>query len=148
MPSAKWYVSPSLLMASLCSALLSLYRSSPDFFPRTESKRAETVLRIKARLERELTDPPTLESLGREFHLSPYYLAHLFKDITGYSIKNYRMLCRIAAARELLTSTSLSVSEICDRIGFSNMSNFSRYFKKELGVSPLRYRTLHRNIQE
>lgn len=124
----------------LCSALLSLYRSSPDFFPRTESKRAETVLRIKARLERELTDPPTLESLGREFHLSPYYLAHLFKDITGYSIKNYHLLCRIAATRELLETTDLSITDICERVGFADMSSLSRYFKREMGCTPSQYR--------
>ena len=124
----------------LCSTLLWLYRSSPDFFPRTESKRAETVLRIKVRLESELTEPPTLEKLGRDFHLSPFYLAHIFKDVTGYSIKNYHLLCRIAATRELLESTDMSITDICERVGFADMSSLSRYFKREMGCTPSQYR--------
>ena len=124
----------------LCSTLLLLYRLSPDFFPRSESKRAETVLRIKARLESELTEPPTLEELGRDFHLSPYYLAHIFKDITGYSIKNYHLLCRIAATRELLETTDMSITDICTRVGFADMSSLSRYFKREIGCTPSQYR--------
>ena len=129
----------------LCSVLLALYRLSPDFFPRAESKRGDTVLRIKARLERELTDPPTLEELGREFHLSPYYLAHLFKDVTGYSIKNYHLLCRIAATRELLEVTDLSITDICARVGFADMSSLSRYFKREMGCTPSQYRKRSKN---
>ena len=124
----------------LCSALLLLYRASPGFFPRAESKRAETVQRIKARLERELTDPPTLEDLGRQFHLSPYYLAHLFKDVTGYSMKNYHLLCRIAATRELLETTDMSITDICEKVGFADMSSLSRYFKREMGCTPSQYR--------
>lgn len=130
------------------SILIMLYRYAPDAFPFEENNISATVQLIKERIESDLSHDETLEELAAQFHISRYYLAHCYKQITGHSIKNYRMLCRIAAARELLTSTSLSVSEICDCIGFSNMSNFSRYFKKELGVSPLHYRTLHRNTQK
>lgn len=129
----------------LKSILIMLYRHAPEAFPFEENSISSTVQLIKQRIESDLTQDETLEELAAHFHISRYYLAHCYKQITGYSIKNYRMLCRIAAAREMLTSSSLSVSEICDRIGFSNMSNFSRYFKKELGVSPLKYRALHRN---
>ncbi len=129
----------------LCSMLLMLYRVNPAFFPLEENKRTDTVVRIKARLERELTDPPTLSSLSREFHLSPYYLAHLFKDITGYSIKNYHLLCRIAATRELLETTNLSITDICERVGFTDMSSLSRYFKREIGCTPSQYRKQSKN---
>ncbi len=127
------------------SILILLYRHAPLSFPFEENNISATVQLIKERIEGDLTKDETLEELAAHFHISRYYLAHCYKEITGYSIKNYRMLCRIAAARELLASTALSVSEICERIGFSNMSNFSRYFKKELGVSPLKYRALHRS---
>ncbi len=127
------------------SLLIMLYRCTPEAFPFENNSVSAIIRSIKQSIESDLTDDRTLEELAEQFHISRYYLAHCYKQTTGYSIKNYRMLCRIAAARELLTSTSLSVSDICERIGFSNMSNFSRYFKKETGLSPLRYRALHKN---
>ena len=127
------------------SILIMLYHHIPEAFPFEENNISTTVQMIKQRIEGDLARDETLDELAVHFHISRYYLAHRYKQITGYSIKNYRLLCRIAAARELLTSTSLSVSDICDRIGFSNMSNFSRYFKKEVGLSPLKYRDLHKN---
>ena len=87
---------------------------------------------------------PTLEELAEEYHVSRYYLAHAYKEVTGYSIKNYRMLCRIAEAKELLVGTSLSVSDICDRVGFPDTSNFSKYFKKKEGYTPSEYRQIHK----
>lgn len=132
--------------AILKSILIMLYHHAPDAFPHEENNISAAVQAIKQRIECNLAHDETLDELAAHFHISRYYLAHCYKQITGYSIKNYRLLCRIAAARELLVSTTLSVSDICDRIGFSNMSNFSRYFKKEVGLSPLKYRALHKNI--
>jgi len=131
--------------ALLKSLLIMLYRHAPEAFPYESNSIAAIIQLIKHRIESDLTYDETLEDIAGQFHLSRYYLAHCYKQITGYSIKNYRMLCRIAASRELLTSTSLSVSEICERVGFSDMSNFSRYFKKEEGMSPLQYRRIHRS---
>ena len=128
---------PDRLLSSL---LLMLYRQSPNFFPRAESRRNETVEAIKRRIENDLTELPSLAALGQEFHLSPYYLAHIFKDVTGYSIKNYHLLCRVAATRELLETTDMSVTDICQRVGFSDMSSLSRYFKREIGCTPSQYR--------
>jgi AraC-like DNA-binding protein len=128
---------PDRLLSGL---LLLLYRESPDFFPRAESRRAETVSAIKQRIESSLIDLPSLGELGQEFHLSPYYLAHMFKDVTGYSIKNYHLLCRIAATRELLETTDISITDICEQVGFPDMSSLSRYFKREIGCTPSQYR--------
>ena len=124
----------------LSGILLLLYRQAPDFFPRAESRRTETVRAIKRRIESDLTELPSLDTLGQEFHLSPYYLAHIFKDVTGYSIKNYHLLCRVAATRELLETTDMSITDICQRVGFSDMSSLSRYFKREIGCTPSQYR--------
>lgn len=133
--------------ALLRSILIILFRHAPDTFPFEENSISGTVEQIKRRIEQNLSKDETLDELAAHFHISRYYLAHCYKQITGYSIKNYRMLCRIAEARDLLASTSLSVTEICEQIGFSGLSNFSRYFKKEVGMSPIEYRTLHRHTE-
>ena len=142
-PDNEFPDAPDRLLSSL---LLMLYRQSPDFFPRAESRRTETVGAIKRRIETDLGELPSLVTLGQEFHLSPYYLAHLFKDVTGYSIKNYHLLCRVAATRELLETTDMSVTDICQRVGFSDMSSLSRYFKREIGCTPSQYRKANQKI--
>ena len=134
--------------ALLKSILIILFRHAPEAFPFEENSISATVEQIKRRIEQNLSKDESLDDLSARFHISRYYLAHRYKQITGYSIKNYRMLCRIAEARELLVSTSLSITEICERIGFSGLSNFSRYFKKEIGMSPMEYRSYHRHTEK
>ena len=60
--------------------------------------------------------------------------------MTGYSIKNYHLLCRVAATRELLETTDLSITDICAHVGFADMSSLARYFKREIGCTPSQYR--------
>jgi transcriptional regulator GlxA family with amidase domain len=55
----------------------------------------------------------------------------------------YVLKTRLAAAAELLSATELSVTEIGVRCGFSSPAYFSRVFKEETGLSPLRYRKTH-----
>ena len=52
-----------------------------------------------------------LSALGERFHISVYHLERLFRARTGCSLGRYRLLCRIAAARELLATTEMSVGK-------------------------------------
>ena len=123
---------------------VALYRHAPDSFPFDDNNISSIVQKVKHKIETDFTSEQSLNEFADEFHLSRYYLAHAFKELTGYRIKNYRMLGRIAEARELLVNTSMSVSDISDRIGFPDTSNFSKYFKKKEGYTPSQYRNLHK----
>lgn len=136
---------PDAADSYLTCALTELYRLLPDAFPVSAGGAADTVHRIKEILESRMQDPPTLRELGETLHLTPCYLAHLFKDATGYSIKRYALLCRLAAVRELLAGTDRSVTDICAQTGFSDISNLSCYFRREVGCTPTQYR---RQIQQ
>ena len=127
---------------------VALYRHSPESFPFDHNNISSTVQKIKQKIEDDLSADQSLEELAAEFHVSQYYLAHAYKQVTGYSIKNYRMLCRIAEARELLTNTSMPISMICERIGFPDTSNFSKYFKKKEGYTPSKYRQIHKGAKK
>ena len=81
-----------------------------------------------------------LDELARRVNVSRYYLSHSFKSVTGYGVRQYQILCRIAAAKEKLAVTDMPVSEICFEVGFSDLSNFSRYFGKTVGCTPGEYR--------
>ena len=123
---------------------VALYRHAPEAFPYDDNNISSVIQEIKQKIENNLSDEQSLDELAAEFHTSRYYLAHAYKQITGYSIKNYRMLCRIAEARELLINTAMSVSDISEHIGFPDTSNFSKYFRKKEGVTPTQYRQMHR----
>ncbi|MBQ7293666.1 MAG: helix-turn-helix domain-containing protein [Clostridia bacterium] len=123
---------------------IALYRHAPGAFPFDDNNISATVQRIKQKIENDLASEQSLEELAAEFHISQYYLAHAYKQVTGYSIKNYRMLCRIAEARALLTNTSLPISTISEQVGFPDTSNFSKYFRKKEGYTPSKYRQIHK----
>ena len=126
------------------SALLYLLRLHPDRFPVDNEGNAALITAVRRTIEQQLCDELSLAALGQQFHLNPYYLAHRFKAVTGYSIKYYQLRCRVAAARALLESTELRVSEICERVGFSDVSSLSRYFRREVGLTPTQYRAANR----
>ncbi|MBQ7337360.1 MAG: helix-turn-helix transcriptional regulator [Clostridia bacterium] len=126
------------------AALLYLLRSYPAFFPDDSESNAAVIVAVRRTIEHRLRDELSLAELGQQFHLNPYYLAHRFKAVTGYSVKNYQLRCRVAAARMLLESTELRMTEICERVGFSDVSSFSRYFRREVGVTPTQYRNTRR----
>jgi transcriptional regulator GlxA family with amidase domain len=50
---------------------------------------------------------------------------------------------RIHRACELLVDTGLSVTDICFRVGYNNVSNFNRHFLTQKGLPPSRFRSLH-----
>ena len=122
------------------AALVLLLRRQPGFFPSAREGNVAVIVAVRRLIEQNLCDDVSLTELGQRFHLNPYYLAHRFKAVTGYSVKNYQLRCRIAAARALLETTELRVTEICERVGFSDVSSFSRYFRREVGKTPTEYR--------
>ncbi len=120
--------------------LMTLLRSIPNAFPYENTEKRAVVQAIRRKLEGSLKEELSLDDISAEFHISTYYLSHIFKDITGYSVKNYRLIFRLANARELLVSSEYTINEICSMTGFPDMSNFSRRFKFEYGVTPTEYR--------
>lgn len=81
-----------------------------------------------------------LREVARALRLSPYYLAHLFKDSEGISVGEYITDIRIARARELLETSDLPVIEVALEVGYSDPAYFSRVFRKKVGFSPVHYR--------
>lgn len=82
----------------------------------------------------------SLDILAKEFYLSVYYLAHQFKAVTGYTVLNYIQLVRVRNAQHLLLNSTLRITEIAERTGFSSSSQFNRVFQKLCGLSPSEYR--------
>lgn len=136
---------PDSDMVIFRSILVLLYRFSPDAFPYEDESVRFTVHKIKERLAADLTERITLRSLSDEFHLSECYISRVFSKHVGMSLKAYRQKCKLSSACELLASTNFNITEICNLTGFTDMSNFSRYFKKEFGITPTEYRNRNKS---
>lgn len=82
----------------------------------------------------------TIEDLLHEFHTNRNTLNKQFKKETGLSVFEYIIRLRINIACALLRDTSLPVSDIMARVGFTDISNWGRTFKNSVGSTPTEYR--------
>ncbi|MDX6385619.1 MAG: hypothetical protein QOK48_3192 [Blastocatellia bacterium] len=87
-----------------------------------------------------------LSEMAKTVNLSPWRLAHLFKDEVGISPLRYLSLVRLQRARQYLETGFLSVREIASSVGIPNPSHFTRSFKAAYGSSPLQHRNTHFRI--
>ncbi len=81
----------------------------------------------------------SLESVSESMDFSVSYLAKLFKDSTGRSIKEYITERRIMEAKLLLETSTLKVKEIGEQVGYPNTQSFINIFKKYEGLTPGEY---------
>ena len=72
------------------------------------------------------------------------YLSKRIKKLTGYSFQNLLEKERIKASKVLLESTDATINDIAYHIGYNNLTFFYKLFKKQVGMTPLEYRTKYR----
>src|SRR5690606_2699774 len=83
---------------------------------------------------------PSVHYIAETLNVSPNYLSGLLKALTQQSTQQYIHDKLIEKAKEKLSTTSLSVSEIAYQLGFEHPQSFHRLFKNRTSVSPLEFR--------
>ena len=96
--------------------------------------------RIKDYIDDHYKEDIDLKSITAAISMSPFYLAHVFKDFSGYSPKHYQSRRRIGEAQNLLLSTELGVTEVANAVGYDNVNNFHRIFNNMVGIPPAKYK--------
>ena len=106
---------------------------------------------VLTRLEAVLTDyftpdkldtrgMPTVISVAQALHISPNYLSGLLKTLTGKTTQQHIHDRLIDRAKQLLSTTGLSVSEVAYALGFDYPQSFSKLFKSKTNLSPVEFR--------
>ncbi len=87
-----------------------------------------------------IEQPLTVDDLARAVHLAPRTFARVFVQRTGITPARWLVDRRIALARELLETSTSTVSHIAHAVGFGSVDTFQQRFRRVLGTTPSRYR--------
>lgn len=100
----------------------------------------QNILAVIAYIEANLWSPLELELLAEKANLSKFHFCRIFKRHIGMNPMKFVAALRIEHAKKLLKKNDLTVSLVANEVGFNDLSNFIRQFKKATGVTPTTYR--------
>jgi AraC family transcriptional regulator, transcriptional activator of pobA len=83
---------------------------------------------------------PTVHYVSNSLNISPNYLSDMLRTLTGKSTQEHIHDKLIEKAKEILSTTSLSVSEVAYQLGFEYPQSFSKLFKNKTNISPLQFK--------
>jgi AraC-like DNA-binding protein len=95
---------------------------------------------VRELIDRHYAKPLTVERLAARSGLSTFHFIRAFRAAFGDTPHQYLRNRRIERAKELLETTPLAVTEICDRIGFHSLGSFCALFRRLTGETPAEYR--------
>lgn len=135
----------------IISQIETLLNYAERFYQRQFITRKISNHHILSRLEELLTDYfnsedlvskglPTVQFIAENLHVSPTYLRSLLKVLTGQNTQQHIHDKLIEKAKEKLSTTELSVSEIAYELGFEHSQSFSKLFKSKTSLSPSEFR--------
>lgn len=114
---------------------------------RASASRASTLTSHSLAVERviqtmraRLSEPLSLEEMAEIACLSPFHFNRVFRSITGIPPGEFLAALRMEAAKRLLLTTSLSVTDVCFDLGYASLGTFANRFKQMIGLSPLQLR--------
>ncbi len=100
----------------------------------------QRLIRAINRIHRDYAQPIGLDDLAHEAALSRSAFAQRFKDTAGIAPIEYLAKWRMITASEILKTTDLPISHVCEKVGYESDISFARAFKREFGVTPSQHR--------
>ena len=96
--------------------------------------------RIRTHLDEHFKHNLSLDELATMAGMSRSHLCHKFRNTFDTNIRKYIIRKRMSVAQRMLYDVNLRISEIAEAVGYRDIYQFSKQFKKSFGVSPTRYR--------
>ncbi|MBE9040086.1 helix-turn-helix domain-containing protein [Oscillatoriales cyanobacterium LEGE 11467] len=129
------------LSTALAAHLLQHYCDRTSLLKREGDRLDRAKVRVAIEyINDRLTQKLSLAEIADATGISQYHLCRLFKQVTGQSPWQYVIQQRIEIAKQQLKTSKHTIAEISDRLGFSSQGQFSNFFRKHTGISPMTYR--------
>ena len=100
----------------------------------------DPIASLKEYIQDHLNEDLSLHRLSEVCHFHPVYMSRVFKEAEGVTIGDYINRVRLEKAKELLTGSRMTVLEISRQMGFATDNYFCRWFRRQTGFSPHRFR--------
>lgn len=117
------------------------------FCERVKRLNSERVQRVIAVLKESLSEPPTLEEIGRRVGCSQFHLSRIFSEQMGCGIFQHLRALRLEKAAELICRGEMKITDVALEVGYSSPSHFTTAFREAFGccpgLYPLRVRAQH-----
>lgn len=121
-------------------------RSKNCYVPEVMDTATNKIYSVTAFIHSHFSEDLSLETLSKQFFISPYYLSHQFHAVTGFTLTNYIQMTRIRNAQQLLLYTDRKITEIAELCGFTSFSQFNRVFNKFCNASPRDFKSNNAKI--
>jgi AraC-like DNA-binding protein len=105
---------------------------------------AQDLRQVREFIDRHYAKPLTVDRLAARCRLSSFHFIRAFRSAFGMTPHQYLRERRLDRAKELLVTTPLPVTEICDQIGFQSLGSFSSLFRRMTGETPAEFRAKRR----
>ncbi len=102
--------------------------------------KVESIKKVLSYIEAHYKEVFYVKDLAAILSMNEQYFSRFFKRIIGKAPMAYVNDYRLKIAKQLLVKTDMQITEICLEVGFNNMSNFIKLFKKQENCSPVQYR--------
>jgi AraC family transcriptional regulator len=112
----------------------------------TLAARRRAVERVIMAARERICEPLSLAEMSRIAYISPFYFNRIFHQITGLPPNKFVGAMRLGAAKRLLLTTTLSVTEVCYEVGYSGLGTFTARFTELVGLGPRQFRRLAERI--
>lgn len=113
--------------------------------PATITARRVAVERVVATMRERLDAPLSLQDMADVAFLSRYHFNRVFRSITGIPPQTFLTCLRMQAAKKLLLTTALRVTDVCFSVGYQSVGTFTSRFTELVGVPPRRFRELSKD---
>lgn len=133
-----------LLLLSLTYRLCSIFQRKYLSNGNTSARRTEIFLHLIRLIDQYYMSERGVEFYADKLCLSPKYLSSITKSICGYTVQELVFKAIIRKCISLLDSTSKTILEISEDFNFPNASSFGTFFKKQTGMSPQKFRDVHK----
>jgi YesN/AraC family two-component response regulator len=99
------------------------------------------IQKVVGLIQQRYWDHLSLSQLAGEVAMSKYRLSHRFRAAMGVTFRSYLLRVRLERAKELLSRTPATITEVALAVGFGDLPRFDKLFKRHTGLTPSAYRT-------